>query len=310
MAPVATPGEGNEPSVQLAPQEPVSAPGLGPEILLPPDDAADQVVARIGERELRQSQAFSRLMVADPKLALLAIDLLVFDVLVARHAEQHGIRVDPDRVERLAASEEARLQDQVKRELEGELDFPGYVFAMFGMRLEAWRRTLRLRTAKRLYQGYVIRYLALREDRVRVRFMMHRDEAIAREVCEKARAGADFATLAVRWSEDGRRDGGLLPAFGRGFPHPVAERAFELERGEVSEPFEKAVGDESRWFVVYCLDRFAGREVSFEEVREELDKDLEDRPLTQLETSAYTLRWRGTVAELGDGAPVKEQNGR
>jgi len=291
-------GPVNEP-VTLKPQAPVTVPGLGPEILLPATDAQDDEVARVGELVLRKSDAFTRLMTADPKLALSAVDLLVFDALVARHAEQFGIVVDPVAVEELAVAEEQRMQRQVESELGKEMDFAAYVFGMFGMRLTDWQRTLRLRTAQRLYQGYVIRYLALLEDRVQVRYLVHRDREVVDEVTEKVRAGADFATLALRWSENGRRDGGLLPAFGRGFPHPVADVAFTLEKGEVSEPFEKDVGDEKRWFVVYCLDRVAGRDVPFAEVRDEIDQNLVTNPLSQVETSAYALLWRGAIEAGG-----------
>lgn len=291
--------------IRLAPQQPVAPAGFGPEILLPPASATDAEVARVGELILRKSHAFSRLMTADPKLALSAVDLVVFDVLVARHATQHRITVDPARVEQLAVTEEQRMQQQVAAELGAEMDFGSYVFGMFGMRLDAWRRTLRLRTAQRLYQGYVIRYLALREDRVQVRYLVHRDRAVVDEVVGKVRDGADFATLAMRWSEDGRRDGGLLPAFGRGFPHPVAEAAFGLQKGEVSAPFAKEIGGESRWFVVYCLARVAGRDVTFAAARDEIDRDLVTNPLTQVETNAYALLWRGQVEKestaAGDG---------
>src|SRR5690606_5434056 len=100
--------------------------------------------------------------------------------------------------------------------------------------------------------------------------------------------------LALRWSEDAtRRDGGLLPPFGRGFRHAIAEIAFALEPGQVSLPFQALHGEEQRWFVVYCLARMPGREVPFAEVRDEIDRELEQRPLSELETNAYTLRWRG-----------------
>ncbi|HEB54248.1 MAG TPA: hypothetical protein ENI87_13425 [bacterium] len=277
----------------VLPSPPPLAEGLGPEILLPEAAAADAVVARVGGLELRQSHAYRRLLLANPKVALSAVDLLVFDVLVARHAEQYGIRVAEERVEQLAEQEERKLRRQVERELEG-VSFADYVWRLFGMREQDWRVSLRLRTAQRLYQGYVLRYLALREDQVQVRFLVHKDRAVVDEVVDKVRVGADFATLALRWSEDpSRRDGGLLPPFGRGFQHPAAQRAFALEEGEVSEPFQASWGGEPRWFVVYCLEHRAGRDVPFAAVRDEIDRDLEQRPLTALETTAYTLRWRG-----------------
>jgi len=269
---------------------------LGPEVLLPAATAADEPVAKVGDLVLRKSHAYSRLLTADPKLALNVIDLLVFDVLVARHAEQYGIRVDAGRVEQLALAEEQQVQQQVKAEFGGELTFGAYVWRIFGMKLEDWQQSLRLRTAQRLYQGYVIRYLGMLEDRVQVRYIVHKDPKVVQEVVEKVRSGADFATLALRWSEDSyRRDGGLLPAFGRGFPHPVAEPAFLLQKGQVSAPFQATIGGENRWFGVFCVDRFEGRDLPFAQVRAELERDLEARPLAPIETSAYTLRWRGQL---------------
>lgn len=282
----------DKPPIIAAPQAPSFAEGLGPEILLPDPAADDAEVARIGDLVLRQSHAYTRLLSAHPKLALSAVDLLVFDVLVARHAEQHGIRVSEARVEELAAEEERQLRRQVQDELEG-VTFADYIWRLFGMRERDWQSALRLRTAQRLYQGYVLRYLALREDRVQVRFMVHKDKSVADEVVDKVRVGADFATLALRWSEDvTRRDGGLLPAFGEGFQHPAARHAFDLKPGQVCEPFEASWGGEQRWFVVYCLEHRPGRDVPFEQVRAEIDADLEQQPVTPLETTAYTMRWR------------------
>lgn len=295
-APPAAPVASPHPAVVLVPQDPAPAPGLGPEILLPAADAADDEVARVGDLVLRKSHAYTRLLSAHANLALTAVDLLIFDVLVARHATEHGIRIAPERVESLAAAEEQQIREQVQAELGAGLDFASYVWRIFGMRLPEWQNTLRLRTAQRLYQGYVIRYLALREDRVQVRFLVHKDVKVAQDVVDKVRAGADFATLALRWSEDpSRRDGGLLPPFGRGFQHPVVEVAFSLQKGQVSDPFEARLGEENRWFVVFCIDKLTGRAVPFADVRDEIDRDLEQRPLAPIETSAYTLRWRGAL---------------
>lgn len=293
------------PQVAIA-EVPPPPPGLGPEVLLPSPDAVDREVARIGDVVLRQSHAYARLLSAHPKLALSAVDLLVFDVLVARHAQQFDIRLDAARVEALAAAEEQQIRQQVLTELGPDLDFATYVARLFGMRVADWQHTLRLRTAQRLYQGYVLRYLALREDRVQVRFMVQKDEKVAEDVAEKVRAGADFGTMALRWSEDpSRRDGGLLPAFGRGFEHPVAKVAFDLQKGEVSAPFRARWGDEPRWFVVFCVDRMPGRELPFAAVHAEIDRDLEQRPLSNMEITTYTLRWRGE-AEAPAANPGRE----
>lgn len=282
------------PPPSLAPVTPPRLdPQIGPDVLLPDPKGGDDEVARVGDLVLRRSHAFARLLTANPKMALSAVDLLVFDALVARHAREFGIQVTAARVDEIARAEEAALRRQLAEEQQGQVDFAAYLYRVFGMAEEDWRQALRLRTAQRLYQGYVLRYLALREDRAQVRFLVHSDQGLCREVVAKVRAGADFATLANKHSEDpSRRDGGLLPPFGRAFQHPVARVAFELGRGGVSDPFEAAWGDGKRWFVVFCLDRMPGREVPFAAVAAEIDAGLAASPITPLETTAYTLRWR------------------
>ncbi len=304
-APRAKPVPAPAPVVQ-APQTARAVSDYGPSILLPDASATDAEVARIGDTVLRQSQAFARLLSADPKLALSAVDLLVFDVLIARHAEEFDIRVPNERVRALADAEETKLREQVQQELGAKVTFDDYVWRIFGMRLDDWRKSTELRTAQRLYQGYVIRYLALREDRVVVRYIANKDEKVLRDAADKVRQGADFGTLALRVSEDPlRRDGGLLPAFGRGFPHPVAKVAIGMQPGALSDVFAEMVGEEQRWYLVYCLDRLAGRDAAFLDVQQEIDEELEKRPLTPIETNAYTLRWRGALeAKSTDDKPL------
>jgi hypothetical protein len=284
------------PAVQWIPPVIQGSDEFAPNILLPDPHAADDEVARVGDLVLRRSHAFARLMTADPKLALSAVDLLVFDALVARHAKEFGIRVDPARVVALAEAQEKEVLRQVRADLGADTDFAGYVWRIFGMRLPDWRRVEQLRIAQRLYQGYVIRYLALREDRVVVRYIVHSDQNQLAQLREQVKQGADFATLALRHSNDAlRREGGLLPAFGRDFPHPIADVAFTLQPGQVSDVITREVGGEPRHFLVFCKERIAGRDLPFAQVAAEIDQDLTARPLTQIETNAYTLRWRGSL---------------
>lgn len=294
-----------EPTPVAQPPQPARAvTDYGPEVLLPDTTQGDLEVARVGDVVLRQSHAFARLLAAEPKLALSAVDLLVADVLVARHAQQFDIRVPNERIHEIADDEEQRLRAQVQQELGGQITFDDYVWRIFGMRLEDWRRTAELRTAQRLYQGYVIRYLVLREDRVVVRYIVNKDEAVLKDAATKVRQGADFATLALRLSEDAmRRDGGLLPAFGKGFPHPVTEVALALKPGQLSEVFAQEVGGDRRFYLVYCLETRSGRDVPFAEVQQEVDAELEKRPLTPIETNAYALRWRGEAEAKTDDKP-------
>lgn len=296
MAPVARDASAPPPAVRQVPPVVPVRDEFPPSILLPDRAAADDEVARIGDLVLRRSHAFARLMTADPKLALETVDLLVFDALVARHAEQHGIRVDTATVVARAEQQEQELLRQLRADFGADADFGAWIWRIFGMRLSDWRAVEQIRTAQRLYQGYTLRYLALREDRVVVRYIVHSDARLLAQLAEQVKLGADFATLALRHSDDAlRRDGGLLPAFGVGFQHPVADVAFGLQPGQVSPVFEREVAGEKRQFLVFCKERLAGREVPFAAVAEEIDRDLVARPLTPLEINAYMLQWRGAL---------------
>ncbi len=269
----------------------------GPEILLPAENTVDEEVARVGDRVLRKSHIYDRLLSASPETSLEVVDLLILDILVAEIALLHEIRVDPERVELLAQSEEDQVRQQVEIEFGGKVEFGSYVASTFQISLEEYRRLMRLRVAQQLYHGYAIRYPAMLEDRVQVRFLANKDSEVLKDVIERVTRGADFATLARRYSEDERtrRNGGLLAPFGAEFPHPIAEPAMKLQKGELSPVIQADVGGSPRYYLVYCLERFEKREAKFEEMREELDEDLVRHPVQRLEREAFALRYRGEM---------------
>lgn len=301
-------GRPQEPAMAVLPQGTTAHQEFGPEVLLPDPALGDEVVASVGGSTLRRSHAFARLLTADPRTALNAVDVLVFDVLVAGHAREFQIRVDPAKVRERAGKEEAQVRAQVKAELGEGLQFEDYVWRTFGMKIEDWRRTGELRVAQRLYHGYVIRYLALREERVTVRYIVHQDQGVLEGLAQRVKEGADFATLALRHSEDTlRRDGGLLPPFGRGFPHPAAEIAFTLQPGQLSPVVTRDTQNGPRHFLVYCLERRSGRDVKFADVQAEVDAELLNKPLSPIETNAYALRWRAAM-ERKDAPPQEKHD--
>lgn len=269
--------------------------GFGPGILLPATPARDEVVARVGDIEIRKSQVFDRLVDSSRRGARSVIDALVIDAVVAEHAQRHQIHVDAEQVEAIAQQEEELVRSRVRVDWGGQKEFEDYVREQFDLEVEEYRHFLRLELARNRYRGYVIRFLALLEDQVEVRILAHRDRAVVESAAQKVREGADFATLAFRNSEDETRsDGGRMPPFSRSFEHPIAKVAFELKPGELSQVFEvEAPGDANkRWCVVYCLRRMPGREgVRFADVRAEIDKGLDARALTPFEQKSFALRW-------------------
>ncbi len=283
---------------------PAGATGATDVGVLLPDPGPDAEVGRVGDVVLRESDAFRRLLVAHPKAALAAVDLLVFDALVAQHARQFAIVVPPERIEAVAAAEERAARSEIAS---GD-SLGAWVWRTFGMGADEWQRLLRTRAAQRLWHGYVLRYVAGREERAHVRFLVVGTEALAAEIAAKARAGADFAVMAQQSSEDpSRQQGGELPPFGRDFEHPVARAAFALQAGEVSPPFRARWGDGERWFLVCCLARMPANDAPFAAVADAIDRDLAARPLSPLETAAYTLRWRGGMGDAPVAAPAADR---
>ena len=287
----------------LAAQDPAPAtrptpPDLSPAILVPAAQT-DGVIARAGPVELTKAHVYDRLLESDPRNARRLIDLMVLDALIAEQAKRHQIRVDPAQIEVLAAAEEKQLRTQVEKELAGRMTFAEYLGRQLGMTEDEYRRWLVLNLARKVYREYVARYLATVEDRVQVRYLVTSDAAVAADCSKRARVGADFASLALKFGEDeSRQDGGLLPPFGKGFRHPVAGAAFQLQPGQVSDPVLIEQGGGRRWYVVYCLKRMPGRQVGFAEVRAELDREMTARPMTPFEFDAFYLQLRGAAEKL------------
>ena len=113
-------------------------------------------------------------------------------------------------------------------------------------------------------------------------------------------------TLAVRHSQDvTRRDGGLLPPFSREFDHPVAEVAFGLQPGELSNVSEVRRDEQTRFYLVYLVERLPGRSVSFAQVRAELDARITSGPLSAFEVDMiYERLRRGGPGDRVLEAPV------
>lgn len=79
------------------------------------------------------------------------------------------------------------------------------------------------------------------------------DEALAKDIYKQLMDGADFAQLAMTFSNDGTAaNGGDLGWFGTGQMVPEFEQAaFALKPGEYSQPVKTQYG----WHIIQCIDR-------------------------------------------------------
>src|SRR5215510_14061790 len=91
----------------------------------------------------------------------------------------------------------------------------------------------------------------------------------AEDVLKQAKAGADFAELAKKNSEDdsSAKNGGDLDFFGRGRMVPEFEQvAFTMEPGQVSDPVKSSFG----YHVIKLVDKKPGTTKPIQEVRQQI----------------------------------------
>lgn len=116
--------------------------------------------------------------------------------------------------------------------------------------------------------------------------------ARAQEVVQKSRAGQDFATLAMEYSDDPgtRAEGGLLGTFTVDQLSTQFQAALQgMQPGEVTEPVEGASG----FFVLKLVDRAAGEALAFEDLEERMRQAVFDQKLeVELDVFLGELRER------------------
>lgn len=272
--------------------------GLAPEVLRP-SAAEDNEVARVGDRAVHKRHAYDRLLETNPQQARDLVDNMVLDLLVADLADRFDIRVNVADVAEKLADEERELRQRLQVEWKGQIDYDRYLLQQFGMDTAEYARWRRLTLARTLYRQYVIRYHAMLSERVQVRCIVASDRKLVEELRQQVADGASFSRLALRHSEDeSRKEGGLLPAFGRGTKHPAADVAFTLAEGQVSEVFERQVDGQTRYYLLSCLRRLPARAEPFAAVRAEVDEDIKARPLSRFDFHAFYFQVRG-AAESG-----------
>ncbi len=274
-----------------------------PDVLLPAEGGTDAVIARIGDVELRQSHAYQRLIEREPRGARGLVEQLELDTLVALAAQRYGITVDSARVSELAQQDEDKLRAQVQG---SGVSYERALKGQFGMSPDEFRRWRELIISRHLFREYVVRFTAMRRDRVEIRYIVHSDRKVLEDVEQRVRQGASFATLAIRHSQDPNRiEGGLVPPFGRGFDHPIAEDALELDEGALSDIVQRESQGGKRFYLVFCLRRIPGRDVAFAAVREEIEAGIEQRPLSQQEQDSARMSLLAEMQRLKNEPVVR-----
>ncbi len=103
----------------------------------------------------------------------------------------------------------------------------------------------------------------------------------AQDVLKQLRAGADFAALATRYSDDpgSKENGGLLPAFGHGeMVAPFEAAAFSLTNNQISD----IVTTEYGYHIIKLLDKTPAHKIELAKVSDNIKSYLLRQKLAPL----------------------------
>jgi peptidyl-prolyl cis-trans isomerase SurA len=228
------------------------------------------------------------------------LERVIEEKLIEQEARKSGIKVTSKEIE--VAVEEVKQKNKINQEgLEKALAAEGLTLEAFKKDLE--KRILRTKFVHsavkveqkpgekeliEFFQNNVNQYRVNESYRpAHILFLILREatpEQIrgirkkSQKVLEKIKEGADFAKMAMEYSEDtsSRKEGGDLGYFKKGELLPALEReAMKLQVGEVSDLIRTEVG----FHILKLLDRKGGEPPPFEEIKEKVQVDYYEKEL-------------------------------
>jgi peptidyl-prolyl cis-trans isomerase C len=274
--------------------------------------ANSPVVARVGSEEIRADEAFREVLFHFRGDGLEVLKKLAGDAILRAEAKKNSIVPDPKDIDDGVAAGMKALTDRVAAEYGDAYGAERFLRDELLTTPQEYEAELRAFVAKSVLAGLVIRYDALRTERVIVRHIALGDEKTAKEWLAKLQAGADFAGVARQESiAPSKAEGGKLPPFDREFDHPIAKVAFELPEGSIAGPIVDSRGPRPIYHLVRVLERIPPKREPFAAVADAIRKGLRDRPIERFEfeafmrkmEKAYPVEILGQRARIGVAAP-------
>jgi peptidyl-prolyl cis-trans isomerase C len=268
-----------------APPPPGSAPqAAAPNASLPPGDT---VVARVNGAALRLSDVEAVQKTLPPQMQNvplaqiypMLLNRMIDGMLVADAARKEHLDQSPEVQQRLKLIEDRLLQQAYIEQL------------VQGMQSDD--------QLKAAYQKLIQQKPT--QDEVHARHILVKTEAEANSIIDQLNKGADFATLAKKYSKDpGAASGGDLGYFTRDDMVPAfAAAAFALKPGQYTKT---PVKTEFGWHIILVVDRRVKAPPTFEQARPELTRKL---TRDVVEAKVKELRSEAKVEAFGlDGKPL------
>jgi len=226
------------------------------------------------------------------------VDVTDFDVEVEFKRMERRLQRDPAK-RGLSLEDVLRMRGTSKIILKNDIDFRLTLAAKKMLRAQITEEEARrcLEEHKALYGNGEVRasqifvaFVDLNTRRLKSPDAVEKAREKIERIYKELQAGADFADLARKYSEDKSAekggDLGFFPRYGR-VPDPIAGVAFSLRKGEVSRPFPSNIG----YHIVKVTDVRAPEHINFDAVKVEVIDDLVEARLTDF-LKELRNRWK------------------
>jgi len=185
------------------------------------------------------------------------LDLMIDQVLIEQAAAHQGVTVSPEEVDQTLSA----LRDEI-----GDETFNDWL-EREGMTLDEMRAKLRADLLATKMANLIAEQVPTHAEHVHARHILVGTEEEARRLLGQLQAGAEFAALARKYSQDSStRDlGGDLGVFPRGVltSKEVEAAAFSLQPGQVSDVIPSELG----YHIVQVVERIPDQEISPDTLR-------------------------------------------
>ena len=286
---VAGSGRDDRPVLDLSAVPP--APPPAPEARGLVSAGEDPALAVVDGIEVRASEVTRFLFRYDPARGLDALNQILDARILDADAAALGVGLPPGEVEARTFQQVRDRETEVRVQYGTETTLEEYLADRFGITLEGYRRDLAALVRLQALRDRLVRYEALREERVRIRFLVLRDEETARDAARRLREGADFAALARQVSQAPADE---LPSYRRDEIQPpaLAEEIFALGPGEVSRPVRVARDGKEVFQVFKLVEHTRARNLSWGEASPEVERGLKKGPVAPAEYLQWARRAR------------------
>ncbi len=258
----------------------------------------DGVVARLGEWSLRKSDVYDHLADQDPDQVRAALAVMLSQRVVTKRSRDLGIRIDDEVLRVWFAGHLAQLTKRVALDYGKSVTLERYLHVTYGQSVDQYQRIVVDRERDFRLMARVVRYAQITEDRVRLRLLSVPDRLEAKRIHRKLSEGADFGRLARQTSSHSSRDSGgqVEPMWVSSLNVSLKEAVIGLKVGQTSGVVDSR--DElgrRQFFVVKLMERIAGRDEPYSELKDAIEADLAKRPLATAEFVMWQARINNQV---------------